>query len=736
MLAQADARDEDFGHRARARLGLAETGDDPALNFGLAAADFERAKLFQEQAQARYAAALAFARQADALASERPADDKPLVALDEQTLAEYRAAIALAEQHELATATDWATELAEFQARPRIKQRAAMAQAREEIQTHFAAAKTLLQQAGVLANDRSADDPQLVELDQKAVAELQAALGLAEQHQEAHAAERIQAELAKLESSSRWTERAALKHLREEMQVLTSQLGETPHDPQILLRLAETEEKLGLKGAQGRSHQQLGETPHDPQLLLRLAETEEKLGLKAESQQHLALSLGLSAMLAARTGELQAAEAAVAAAHTRAPESPHTLAARGWLALRQANPLQAVASFSAALQSTPADAADRWWLLRDRSTARAQLARAAGPSADASELRRALEDIEAAIEAGPTLPEGADAPPGQRAERSRAVRRKRQLGGRVGRDPTCDDHLAGRCRGIRAGGASGRPDLNQSARRGPHDAQVARPHAHGGTPQRSTGEDRASPVCRLRAERRSGRKPTPCKANCSSCAATWRRPARPSSVRSPAPIPVPRGSTVIGATCRRPISTRRPMPAEPWTRPSGRSPWTTDWWPGTTAAARPCGACNVRAEAQQEFDHVLAAQPKHVGAMLARSQLAVENPGITTAQIDQVLKDIATALALAPTEALQAEAYYVQSLAWLKYHLADKKSEVALLNCQNAVWEAIQRAPRNAVYQKTADQVFNYAAGFTWQDKTHQQDSARLQQQYQSRPRD
>jgi tetratricopeptide (TPR) repeat protein len=141
-------------------------------------------------------------------------------------------------------------------------------------------------------------------------------------------------------------------------------------------------------------------------------------------------------------------------------------------------------------------------------------------------------------------------------------------------------------------------------------------------------------------------------------------------------------------------------------------------------------------EAQQEFDHVLAVQPKHVGAMLARSQLAVENPGITTAQIDQTLKDIATALALAPTEALQAEAYYVQSLAWLKYHLADKKSEAALLNCQHAVWEAIQRAPRNAVYQKTADQVFNYAAGFAWQDKTRQQDSARLQQQYQSRPRD
>jgi chromosomal replication initiation ATPase DnaA len=64
--------------------------------------------------------------------------------------------------------------------------------------------------------------------------------------------------------------------------------------------------------------------------------------LKAEFQQHLALSLGLSAMLTARTGELSAAEAAVVAAQTRAPESPHTQAARGWLALRQANPLQAV----------------------------------------------------------------------------------------------------------------------------------------------------------------------------------------------------------------------------------------------------------------------------------------------------------------------------------------------------------------------------------------------------------
>ncbi len=52
LLTQADARDEDFGHRARARLGLAEAGDDPVANFGLAAADFERASCFRSKRRA------------------------------------------------------------------------------------------------------------------------------------------------------------------------------------------------------------------------------------------------------------------------------------------------------------------------------------------------------------------------------------------------------------------------------------------------------------------------------------------------------------------------------------------------------------------------------------------------------------------------------------------------------------------------------------------------------------
>ena len=139
-------------------------------------------------------------------------------------------------------------------------------------------------------------------------------------------------------------------------------------------------------------------------------------------------------------------------------------------------------------------------------------------------------------------------------------------------------------------------------------------------------------------------------------------------------------------------------------------------------------------EAIQEFDHVLSKQPKHVGALLARSQLTVESPGVTTAQIEQAHQDIATALALAPTEALRAEADYVNSLAWLKHHLISKSTvaiaEDALIKCQHAVLEALKLAPRNAVYQKTADQVFTYAAAFAWQDSKLQQESTRLQQQF------
>ena len=89
-----------------------------------------------------------------------------------------------------------------------------------------------------------------------------------------------------------------------------------------------------------------------------------------------------------------------------------------------------------------------------------------------------------------------------------------------------------------------------------------------------------------------------------------------------------------------------------------------------------------------------------------------------------------------PRAVIFCDRYYVHSLAWLKYHLNNRSqsalAEAALMKCQTSIFEAIKLAPRNVVYQKAADQLFNYAAEFTWQDAELQQKSTRLRQQYQT----
>ena len=300
LLDQPDADDADYGHRARAYRGLAEAGADRAEHFMLAAEDFGRAKLFAEQAQARFAVARELAAKADAMAKEAAAADKQLVELDEQAIAEYRAAIALADEHDVAAGADWSVELADFEARPRFAQRIAMEQAREQIQTHYAAAKGFVRQAVALAKERPADDVELEQLDQKAAAAFRAALALTEKHKEhTSAADKIQTDLTALENSPRIKARAALQKLRQELLALTRQQRESPRDPAILLRMAETERKLGLE---------------------------------TEAQQHAALSHGLSAIQAARTGgmiaDVQAVRRAIdelitaIAADPQPPEPP------------------------------------------------------------------------------------------------------------------------------------------------------------------------------------------------------------------------------------------------------------------------------------------------------------------------------------------------------------------------------------------------------------------------------
>jgi hypothetical protein len=130
------------------------------------------------------------------------------------------------------------------------------------------------------------------------------------------------------------------------------------------------------------------------------------------------------------------------------------------------------------------------------------------------------------------------------------------------------------------------------------------------------------------------------------------------------------------------------------------------------------------------MNNVLALQPKHAGALLARSQLVIEHAAATAPQIEQAGRDIETALAAAATDDLKAEAHYVRSLASLKLHVSNANqptvAEPALLKAQRDLLQAAKLAPANPVYGQAATELFNYAAKFTWTDATRKAESESL----------
>ena len=133
------------------------------------------------------------------------------------------------------------------------------------------------------------------------------------------------------------------------------------------------------------------------------------------------------------------------------------------------------------------------------------------------------------------------------------------------------------------------------------------------------------------------------------------------------------------------------------------------------------------------FNDTIAVQPKHVGALLARSQLIVEHPNSTAKQIEQAAQDIETALAAATTDEHTAEAHYVRSLVSLKTHVSNvtqaATAEPALLKAQRDLLQAIKLVPTNNVYTQAATELFDYAAKFAWADAQRKTESESLQRE-------
>ena len=141
-------------------------------------------------------------------------------------------------------------------------------------------------------------------------------------------------------------------------------------------------------------------------------------------------------------------------------------------------------------------------------------------------------------------------------------------------------------------------------------------------------------------------------------------------------------------------------------------------------------------EAISAFNDTIAVQPKHLGALLARSQLIIEHQGSTAKQIEQATQDIETALAAATTDEHTAEAHYVRSLVSLKTHVSNATqpatAEPALLKAQRDLLQAVKRVPSNTVYAQAATELFDYASKFAWSDAQRKAESETLQRELKS----
>ncbi|MFM9961607.1 MAG: protein kinase domain-containing protein [Planctomycetaceae bacterium] len=136
-------------------------------------------------------------------------------------------------------------------------------------------------------------------------------------------------------------------------------------------------------------------------------------------------------------------------------------------------------------------------------------------------------------------------------------------------------------------------------------------------------------------------------------------------------------------------------------------------------------------EAIAAFTETIALEPKHVGALLNRSQLIIEDSSSTPAKIEQATQDIETAFAAAITDEQTAEAHYVRSTVLLRPLLLAKEPkgatvELALLKVQREVLDAFKLQPANPRYDKAVTKVFNFAEEFDWSDAQRKADSESL----------
>lgn len=692
VFEQASATTDDYVMRGNSWLALADSGASPAENYARAAADFEMAELPREQLRAltrqgRWLVEHNFAKQAivplrQALVLKKSAEVQwtlcqALLATGDAMAASDEALVALTELPEPPSESD-----APFAARlHHIVARACLA---------------LIKQAEADPDLASRVEP----LDLQAAQHFQDAVALAT--------------TSKLEERTEWQdELSAFRKL-----------------PRMVAREERRQRKERITALTKSAEQ----SPDVAAKWLELAELEKLDGQTKLAASHFGRGYSLQALTFARAGKLDEAIKSEALATENEADLAALFSARALIAASQERDRDAVKLLDEALTRTPTKSSDRWQVLADRAAAHSRLA--AGMSGTRQDWEKSQADYESAIAIFPPTSNADDnasaqqtlaqmhfdhamtwealaVRDGSKVDLSRLVLAEKELLTATTLNP----------KEPRFALSAGQNLLRQVHNTAPGFAELLdRASVLLTTATKLDGKQAEAHFalgdCQLLRGKIAEAQAAFDKAVEHAEGISAERQFQFSLSQSLAYLRVPRDDTKSLAAADRAISLQRADAAGHFAR---------------GLSLRNLKRAN---DAISAFNDTIALQPKHVGALLARSQLIVEHQNSTAKQIEQAAQDIETALATATTDEHTAEGHYVRSLVSLKAHVSNvtqtATAEPALLKAQRDLLQAVKLVPTNTVYSQAATELFDYAAKFAWSDAQRRTESETLQRDLKS----
>ncbi|GEM_PF-1908549 len=653
---------------ARARLGLAENGADPAANLRRAAESFALAN-DKHQQTATLTKLAAWCRANDRL-------DDAISALVESNKVErgHDSLLELCDLYLERGRPDSARDTAESLIH-------ALADAGKQdgplaARAHRHAAQAL-ERLGVQTESADAPDrAKLEEIDQKAESHYQTA---------AEAAKRLD-----MKEAATW--QADLTAFR------------------ALPRVAKRMEAKQLQRAIAQARKELAESPMSHAVLIKLAELEDRVGDAKQAAAHFVEGFSRQAIELASSGKLDDAAASIERAAERDAEHVLVQLAQGIITSQKGDAIAAIRSFDSSLGRAAADDPDRWKIRAERGIAYTHKAAASKGSVD--DWRQALSDLDAAIKDFPAPPEPAP-------DKDAVTTKHRELAAITFARGAAIEGLAA--------AEPSRPDPQRTA-----DAEQAFLRAVALNP----GEPRYR-ASAVRSLLNHGRGATAAAADQAYAdaqrhLAEWIAldPKSAEAFSMQGDLLLIEGKTVAAraafdkavefgagspddrryvysvqqahAYLREPVDFARALAAADRAVAINQNDPAGHYSRGLALRGQ-----NKMTDALAAFDAAIAHNPKHSGALVAKSQIVIEREGATAAEIERAHKDIEAGLKSATTDEQKAEAYYVRSLAWLKNHLANAGNpalaESALLECLRDLLSAVRLVPANAVYTAAAD---------------------------------